>query len=104
MLYMCCLPFAFPALRGKQIDGCVTYAEGEPVWIPAEAIDSAFKRNAAYYVDLLAADTVPPRVPSAQECRFCDISGADCPSRIEWHGPDIVREDAPIWVCEPIAA
>jgi hypothetical protein len=81
------------------------YAEGDPTWIPAEAaLAPEFKNNARYYVDLLAGDTVPPRVPSAQECRFCDISGDDCPSRIEWQSHDVLREDAPVWVYVPIAA
>ena len=31
-----------------------------------------------------ASSREPPRpVPSAQECRFCDISAADCPERVD---------------------
>ena len=35
-----------------------------------------------------AADKPAQRVPSAQECRFCDISAADCPERVN-EGPEL---------------
>ena len=31
----------------------------------------------------LAAEAPPRRVPSAQECRFCDITAKDCPDRVD---------------------
>ena len=31
----------------------------------------------------LADDRPAKRVPSAAECRFCDISAADCPQHVE---------------------
>ena len=31
----------------------------------------------------LAADQPPARVPSRQECRFCDITAADYPERMD---------------------
>ena len=38
-------------------------------------------RDSGPLIRRLAADTPPKRVPSGPECRFCDISVADCPER-----------------------
>ncbi|HYU18180.1 MAG TPA: PD-(D/E)XK nuclease family protein [Chloroflexota bacterium] len=87
MLYMTCLPFAsIDRYRGIKLDGCVVYTSGERVPIPRTAIDAEFKKNVSYFVDLLHAESPPKRVPSEPECRYCDITAADCPDRIE---PDL---------------
>ena len=37
----------------------------------------------------LKADEPPARIPSPQECRFCDITPTDCPERFDSHSqPD----------------
>ena len=54
-----------------------------PVRIPAEAVDDQFVQNLGALIRRLAADEPAKRVPSAQECRFCDISAADCPERMD---------------------
>ena len=53
------------------------------VRIPAEAMDDQFVQNLGALIRRLAADEPAKRVPSAQECRFCDISAADCPERMD---------------------
>ena len=53
------------------------------VRIPAEAVDDQFVQNLGALIRRLAADEPAKRVPSAQECRFCDISAADCPERMD---------------------
>ena len=46
-------------------------------------MDDQFVQNLGALIRRLAADEPAKRVPSAQECRFCDISAADCPERMD---------------------
>ena len=83
MLYMMLLPFASPLYKGKALKGCVVYKSGDHSDIPPEAIDEAFQKNVTYFLDLLESGDPPERSPSHAECRYCDITSADCPDRIE---------------------
>ena len=51
--------------------------------IPASGIDGKFVERLGALIRRLAAETPARRVPSTQECRFCDITKADCPERVE---------------------
>ena len=62
--------------------GQVTY-DDHTVRIPAEAVDDQFIQNLGALIRRLSADKPPARVPSRQECRFCDISALDCPERVD---------------------
>ncbi len=84
MLYMLCLPASPGPNKGRPADGCVVYGQGDRVPIPSSAITEAFKSNARYFLDLLRADEAPSRSASPNECRFCDLTRADCPDRVEW--------------------
>ena len=84
MLYMRCVPYASALYKGKLPSGCVAYKDGYRSDIPASAVDGDFKQNVSYFLGLLEADTPPRRVPSPQECRYCEVTAADCPDRIEW--------------------
>jgi hypothetical protein len=95
MLYMLCSPYDVAQCRGRRLAGCVVYKTGSRLPIPADSISSGFRRNARYFLDLLASMRTPPRVPSPQDCRFCDIGPADCPERIEWDPAYDLRE-APV--------
>ena len=53
------------------------------VRIPAEAVDDQFEQNLVALMRRLAADKPATRVPSRQQCRFCDISAEDCPDRVD---------------------
>ena len=53
------------------------------VEIPPEAVDQEFVRSLSALVQRLGRDSPARRVPSAGECRFCDITRADCPERME---------------------
>ena len=46
-------------------------------------MDDQFIQNLGALIRRLAADKPPARVPSRQECRFCDITAADCPERVD---------------------
>ena len=51
--------------------------------VPAEAVDEKFIQNLGALIRRLSTDEPARRVPSPQECRFCDITAADCPQRVD---------------------
>ncbi len=64
------------------IEGLIVYADYSPQKIPARMLDRKFRDTVTYWLDIIAG-VQPRRVPSKPECRFCDITAADCPDRIE---------------------
>lgn len=86
MLYMWALPLARKEYAGLPIAGRVVYPD-YAIDVPAGAVDAAFTARAADLIRVLAdAERQPARVPSATECRFCDIPAAHCPDRIDEGG------------------
>ena len=51
--------------------------------VPVSGVDREFADRLGALIRRLAADTPARRVPSAQECRGCDITKEDCPDRIQ---------------------
>ena len=82
MLYQYAIPKALEHHRGMEFRGHVAYPESN-VEIPTSRIDTDFVNNLGALIRHLASDTPARRVPSSTECRFCDITGADCPERVE---------------------
>ena len=80
MIYMYALPKALKRYRGLKLTGQVAYSD-HVVNIPAEAVDEAFVRNMGQLITRLASEMPARRVPSPGECRFCEITPADCPER-----------------------
>ena len=81
-IYQYAVPKALQQFQGKDARGQVRYPDSY-VGSPASAIGPDFVSNMATLVRRLADETPARRVPSPQECRFCDISKSDCPERIE---------------------
>ena len=80
--------YLLPKMRGGRWhavmpEGGVVYGDGQVRPIPPLAIDDDFKGAVRDLMRRLVSDTPARRVPSAQECRFCDIGPDDCPERIE---------------------
>ena len=69
-------------MQNAKLCGQVTYRD-HTVRKPAEAVDDAFIENLGTLIRRLSGDEPARRVPSHQECRFCDINAADCPSRVD---------------------
>ena len=67
---------------GGKLEGAVVYKDGHHVDIPAESVDGAFAARVADFMQKMAAPVPPRRVPSGPECRFCELTKADCPERI----------------------
>lgn len=82
MLYMYLLPLGTSRYAGSKPSGCVVYNDRR-VQIPAGAIDSGFVKNFQHFLKLVTSATPAVRVPSKNECRFCEITKADCPDRVE---------------------
>ena len=82
MIYLYAIPRALERYRSLKLRGQATYLD-HTVRIPAEAVDDQFIQNLGTLIRRLAADKPPARVPSRQECRFCDITGEDCPDRVD---------------------
>ncbi len=82
MIYLYAVPRAIERYRRFKLRGQVTYRD-HTVSISAEAVDEQFIQNLSALIRRLSADEPPRRVPSRQECRFCDISAAECPARVD---------------------
>ena len=82
MLYMYFLPLARPEYKGCTITGQVAYQD-HVVDIPAHAVNQAFIDSLRKLIGRLGGETPALRVPSGRECRYCDITAADCPDRME---------------------
>lgn len=65
-----------------EISGVIVYSDHEEP-IPNSMLNEDFRETLAYWLDIVAGDDPPRRVPSKSECNFCDITKADCPERIE---------------------
>ena len=81
-IYQYAVPRALPQFEGKDARGQVRYPDSY-VGSPASAVSPEFIANMGALIRRLASDTPARRVPSATECRFCDIGREDCPVRID---------------------
>ena len=81
-IYQYAVPKALPQFQGKRAAGQVRYPDAY-VSSPASSVTPEFVSNMSSLIRRLADDVPARRVPSAQECRYCDITRADCPERIE---------------------
>ena len=86
-LYMYLLPRSdltrWRGMPAGSLAGAVVYPGGHQVDIPAESVDDAFAARLADFMQKMTAPVPPRRVPSGPECRFCELTKADCPERID---------------------
>ena len=83
MIYLYAMPeSAGPQYRLARLAGEVVYPT-HTVRVPKGALPDQFIHNLVSLIRRLAADQPPARIPSRQECRFCDITAADCPDRVD---------------------
>jgi hypothetical protein len=92
-LYLLCLPFGWPWLKGREMIGRVVYTNGARVrLVRPEDIDVDFRWQARRWADLLEASAALPRWPDPANCRWCEISSEDCPARVAPNGDDDIPE------------
>ena len=82
LTYMFVLPHTHEACRGVRLAGEVRYRDGA-LPIPPEKLTDELKALITRTIERVGGDEPLPRVPSVGECRFCDITAADCPERID---------------------
>ena len=73
MTYMYAMPKALPEYRHFKFAGEIVY-NNRTECVPQGGIDQDFVQNLGSLIRRIAAPEPPVRVPSAQECRFCDIT------------------------------
>jgi len=89
MLYMMLLPYAQLNYKDKEFEGCIVYRDGQRKDIPAAVINDDFKKQVAYFLNILESPTPPEPTPSFEECKFCDIGDSDCLTRCQTNIPRI---------------
>ena len=72
--------------RETTFDGGLVYKDLVEKPIPASSVDDAFVRRVGEFVRRMLSENAARRVPSAPECRYCDIGRADCSERVESEG------------------
>ena len=82
LTYMYAVPRAVERYRGMEFRGHVIYPDSN-VTVPASGVDGKFIDRLGALIRRLADETPARRIPSAHECRWCDITVADCPGRVE---------------------
>ena len=83
MLYEYALPRSLEQNRGLNITGYVAYQDHQ---VEDPAVGGEFIERVGRLITRLASETPAAQVPSSEECRFCEITPADCPVRVE-EGP-----------------
>lgn len=81
LLYLMLFPLAFPnRASGKTLSGAVLYKKGVVVPVTIEELTPGRRKD---IVDLIQqiGGAKPEATPSEADCRFCDITTADCPVR-----------------------
>ena len=81
MIYQYAVPKALEQYLGRDVTGHIRYPTSH-AGAPASAVNQQFIGHLGALARRLADETPARRVPSTQECRFCDISREDCPARM----------------------
>lgn len=82
LVYMLSLPHVEGPWKGLKIEGRLIY-DHTVVDVPSSKIDADLKELFRKTVQTIGGPEPARKVPSRGECRYCDISQADCPERVE---------------------
>ena len=82
MIYQYAVPLALNHYRGRTVTGQVAYHD-HSVDVPALTNDDPFVDKLTALIRRVAAAKPAVLAPSPAECRFCDITDADCPDRVD---------------------
>jgi CRISPR/Cas system-associated exonuclease Cas4 (RecB family) len=91
LLYMMLLPLAIPRYKGLRFSGELEYGGGARVPVSSAELTDNVRRLMKEIIESMSGDPLP-KVPSAAECQWCDISITDCPERIEIESETITTE------------
>ena len=82
LVYMLALPHVEGPCKGRKVEGRLVYG-GTVVDVPASKIDADVRELFRKTVLMVGGPEPARKAPSWGECRYCDISEADCPERID---------------------
>ena len=82
LTYMFVLPLTHKACRGIGLAGEVQYRDSRRRIEPQKLTDE-LKGLISATIERVGGEAPLPKVPSLGECRFCDLTVADCPERVE---------------------
>lgn len=91
LLYLFALPKSRPDLPTTNIEGEVHYAHADITLTP-EGLTEPRVAQIVALVKTVGSDTPPPKTPSREECRRCNIGFSDCPQRVGEVKPTLVGE------------
>lgn len=86
LVYMLVLPYAHALCENRELRGELEYQDGT-LSVPADKLTSDVKDLIRVTIERAAGPEPTPRVPSAAECRFCEITRLDCPERVDAEPP-----------------
>ena len=81
MIYMYALPRALQQYQHAKLTGEVVYPT-RTARVPMGSLHTQFIKDLGSLIRRLSSDKPAARVPSQHECRFCDITAADCAARV----------------------
>ncbi len=82
LIYVLALPHVDGPWKGLTLNGRIIYGD-MVVDVPASKIDAGLRELFRKTVLSIGGPKPARKSPSWGECRYCDISAADCPERIE---------------------
>lgn len=82
LLYMLLVPLSVERCRGLQLEGWLVYSDCI-IDVSASQVNAEFKAQFREAIALLSNKAPARKVPSFQECRYCDISVHYCSVRVE---------------------
>ena len=82
MIYMYAVWHDLDLSRGTHLAGEIVYPD-KSVKVPPGAVHRGFVNDLGALIRRLASDEPARKIPSAQECRFCEISALECPERVD---------------------
>ena len=88
LIYMYALPKALPQYGSIKFEGKIIYSNNE-VFIPSDAVNNSFTEKLVVLIKRITSETPANKIPSSQECKFCNITSSDCAERIEQDEPPI---------------
>ena len=93
LTYMRVLPLTHVACRGVPLAGEVQYRDASLRIEPGQLTDE-LKGLIRGTIERVGSEMPAVKVPSLSECRFCEITAADCPERVgEEQSPAAVDHD-----------
>jgi hypothetical protein len=81
LLYMFAVQRARKDLVGE-LEGEVRYANGVTLTVTAAELTPEKVSEITRAIAIVSAERPPPKAPSRDECRFCNIGPRDCPERV----------------------